>query len=340
MTKRATTVCVVACVVLGHAWIFSAILRAAAMFPSAPTSVQYIADAQASQVRLLGQVQNETIALAANAQWVDSLEKYAALPPAQIIVAKRQSTQKYSSFAYPKSAGQECLVQFTVDDYDQGAMVRSMMQLGGIRKNAPDKLRIRLNEYEALHELAHCLQAQNRYPVDAPGLTISENMAIARGFLASPASTSVGLYRELFADAYAMHRFLTHYRALDMHVQSQADMQLVRAWRIAYLQQTSPLARTHATAPMVVAILGEIEAFLSLPAEEAATRYASVYLVRWTLQTGPKNNPFSEPLVPDASKAWNRALALGTDFPPTQEASMPSIMGQPPRAQAMMQNGW
>ena len=87
-------------------------------------------------------------------------------------------------------------------------MAYSMMRMVGAQSPAPMDLRLRLNEYEALHELAHCRQAQLGYPFSLPGLTAVENARLSEALAQGGTSPLAALFRELYADAYAMHRVM------------------------------------------------------------------------------------------------------------------------------------
>lgn len=344
-TRTKTVALVMLVVAVMHVALFLAMRvhggeRLAHIVPFAD-AVQYIDSPNAPQIRLLANVRKEPLELASNTHWVQSMDRYADLPAAQLVVAKRQSLQKYASFAYPKDAGQACVIQFTVDTDNQGAMAYSMMQMASAQNAAPYALRLRLNEYEALHELAHCLQAQRGYPVAVPGLAAVENTSLAAVLVNNPTSPMVAMYRELFADAYAMHRFMAHYQSQGLYQQSLTDMRLLLAWRIASIQDRTPLAQAHATAPMVAGILVRTEEFLAMPAEEAATRYASMHLVNAALRAphAPALNPDNAPK--EALRAWERALALGVEFSAIELTNINSkTVRQNHLSHAMAASGW
>ena len=301
--------------------------------------VQYIDNANAPAVQTLARVRNESIALSPHGTLALSLSTYRNLPTAQLLVAQRKSRERSSSFAYPQDKGNGCLVQLTVDEHNQGTMAYSMMRMVGAQSPAPMDLRLRLNEYEALHELAHCRQAQLGYPFSLPGLTAVENARLSEALAQGGTSPLAALFRELYADAYAMHRVMAQ---RNHSQQTLADMELLLVWRLANTQEnlsqrftTGPASLSgpipvqlehahHATAPLVAAILRERDAFRAMTAEDAATHYASRFLVQTTLLAKDKDianavfmvrAPHQTPTdTLDAQRAWNRALALAKEF--------------------------
>ncbi len=358
-----TAVVVAVVLVLHMALLFLAVApnkKSSQDFP-----VQYIDNPNAVAVHTMARVRNESVALSSHATLATSLSAYNDLPAAQLLVALRKSSERNSSFAYPQEKGNECLVQLTVDEHNQGTMAYTMMRMVGAREPAPMELRLRLNEYEALHELAHCRQAQLGYPFALAGLTAVENARLAQALANGGTSPLAALFRELYADAYAMHRFM----AIRGHSQQALkDMQLLLVWRLANTQENlsarlngSPasLAKPvqvqlehahHATAPLVAAVLQERHTFSAMTPEDAAMQYASRFLVQTTLLAKDKDianavfmtrAPNQSPTdMLEAQRAWSRALDLASEFsgPPAPgywPAATRASMGA-----AMATRGW
>lgn len=254
---------------------------------SAP--IQYIEDAASPQAQLLAKIQKESLVMAPNTQWVASLNQYHELPPAWLMVTSKNALDHTtSSQAYPKNAGKDCVVQLQVDQHDQGTMVQSIMRLANTPNKAPDALRKRLNEYEALHELGHCLHAQIGYPIDLPGLSSVELHRLSFAFDRNPKSPLASLFREMFADAYATIRLLEQYERSDP---VRNDVNLVIAWRALSTQRAMEWRKNwdngvylsrgqHATAPMLVALLASDGPSNTLSAAQLATQYASRFVVQ------------------------------------------------------------
>ncbi len=362
--RFASTAAVVAFVAGLHAALFFLTVGPNAGSPS-KFPVQYIDNVNAPAVLTMARVRNESIDLLPHGPLSQSLSAYKDLPAAQLLIAQRKSREKNSSFAYPQDKGNGCLVQLTVDENNQGTMAYSMMRMVGTQTPAPMELRLRLNEYEALHELAHCRQAQLGYPFSLTGLTSVENARLSEALAQGGQSPLAALFRELYADAYAMHRFM----AIRGHSrQALSDMQLLLAWRLANTQENLSARRRgnvasmddpvavqlehaqHATAPLVAAVLKERAAFAAMDAEKAAMRYASRFLVQTTTQAKDRdiaNAVFmvrSSGQTPtnmlDAQRAWNRALVLAQEFSKETPGAYWPGATRASMAQAMVRNGW
>lgn len=256
--------------------------------------IQYIDDADAPQAQLLAKNQKNAIVLAPNTNWVASLSKYSELPPAMLMVTTKNPDNPLpparlpSSQAHLKKGGKDCLVQLIVDPHDNGTMAQSMMRLVRTNVQAPQALRQRLNEYEALHELGHCLHAQLDYPFQLQGLKQIEQDRITAAFWRNPKSPLPLLFRELFADAYAAIMFLNQY---NHSAQAMNDLQLVIAWRALSAQRAIQLhypkasdsvylsRAQHATAPMLMALLAQAHEHRPLTPEQLATTYASQFVL-------------------------------------------------------------
>ena len=364
-SKRfASTAAVVAFVAGLHAALF--FLTVGPNSGSAPNfPVQYIDNANAPAVMTMARIRNESIDLLPHGPLSQSLSMYKDLPAAQLFIAQRKSREKNSSFAYPQDKGNGCLIQLTLDEHNQGTMAYSMMRMVGTQTPAPMELRLRLNEYEALHELAHCRQAQLGYPFALVGLTSIENARLSQALAQGGNSPLAALFRELYADAYAMHRFM----AIRGHSkQALSDMQLLLAWRLANTQENLSARRRgnaasmadpvdvqiehaqHATAPLVAAVLRERAAFAAMDAEEAATHYASRFLVQTTMQAKDRDIAnavfivrFSDQTptnMLEAQHTWNRALVLAQEFSKENPETYWPGATRASMAQAMARNGW
>jgi hypothetical protein len=112
-----------------------------------------------------------------------------------------------------------------------------------------------VEEFMLLHELAHCehmslptLFRSRRLPRDVNG-------AYHDLTLLAPWTEAIALFKEMFADTYAGAMLVAR------HPGSQRALMLIgeiARWRRAREQSTLPLARTHATAPALEALLGTL----------------------------------------------------------------------------------
>jgi hypothetical protein len=271
------------------AWAFFQSSSPGRRLPSGPVFIASINDPDAVELS-----RARRLVLAPWAPLADSLAKYGRLPAASIAVTRDQRSILASSSSFSRLAadGSRCLVDIQLGERGEGALARSIMDISKSSLLSDLALIGRLNEFEALHELGHC--AQRRSPsLDFPGASVSDSAAIAEALLSHRSDLST-LHGELFADAYAAHRYLSARVDPSSRAQALADLRLIGAWRAAETQialswKTSakgcrdshcsfaPRIRGahHATWPMWADILSDPASFLAHDPLTSAASFSS-----------------------------------------------------------------
>ncbi|MGB8432811.1 MAG: hypothetical protein WCE38_00930 [Burkholderiales bacterium] len=125
-----------------------------------------------------------------------------------------------------------------------------------------------VEEFMLLHELAHCEQMSLSTLFQSRNLPRGVNGAYHDLALLAPWTEAIALYKEMFADTYAGAMLLAR------HPGSEEALVLIgeiARWRLAREQLTFPIARTHATAPALEALLETLPSAASLSPDELRT---------------------------------------------------------------------
>lgn len=136
---------------------------------------------------------------------------------------------RYSSAASPMLDGTpDCPVVLMSSEDGASSLSKSMEKVMGAKPSK--ELGARLFEFEALHEIGHCAQAQAKQGFSHPKLSAAENEAIAAGLAGN---VELGeMWQENFADAYSMIRKLEASKGdKAAFAQALSDGRLINAWR-------------------------------------------------------------------------------------------------------------
>jgi hypothetical protein len=126
-----------------------------------------------------------------------------------------------------------------------------------------------VEEFMLLHELAHCEQMSLPTLFRSRHLPGGVNGAYHDLALLAPWTEAIALFKEMFADTYAGAMLLAR------HPGSEEALVLIgdfARWRRAREQLTFPIARTHATAPALEALLETLPNAASLSPDKLRTR--------------------------------------------------------------------
>lgn len=126
-----------------------------------------------------------------------------------------------------------------------------------------------VEEFMLLHELAHCEQMSLPTVFRSRHLPHGVNGAYHDLALLAPWTEAIALYKEMFADTYAGVMLLARHPGSD---EARALIGEFARWRHAREQLTFPIARTHATAPALDALLETLPSAASIAPDELRAR--------------------------------------------------------------------